>query len=73
MWAASGTTAPVRLFNDLQMSIPLPNSINQFWLEYNTSTSALQPGRGYIHSWVRNFVGRRGAADMDLLLSQEGL
>lgn len=73
MWAASATVAPVRLFNDLQMSIPLPNSINQFWLEYNTSTSALQPGRGYIYSWVRNFVGRRGAADIDLLLSQEGL
>jgi hypothetical protein len=63
MWLADQTHDPVQVFDKLQLSIKptgtRPNSVDYLWLEYNTSTNALKPGRGAMTTYMRNFVALR--------------
>lgn len=54
MWAADEQTDPVQILDRLQLNT-LFGKIDQFWLEYNTSTAPVV-GRGPLVSYVRNIA-----------------
>ena len=72
LWVADETQAPVLLFDRLLIK---PNfklgatGWDQFWFEYNTSTSVF-PIRGDLVGYVRNVVMLRGAPDVASLLQR---
>jgi hypothetical protein len=72
MWVADETRDPVKLFDRLPLSVrptgTRPNTIDYFWLEYNTSDNALKPGRGSMVAYMRNFVALQDAASPTALL-----
>jgi hypothetical protein len=74
MWVADETHAAVKVFDQLQLSVrpggTRPNSIDAFWLEFNTSANALPEGRGELTAYMRNFVALRDVADVRTLLQQ---
>ena len=57
VWVADELTGPVQLLNGIQIDA-INGTIDEFWLEYNTSTAPLS-GRGDLVSYVRNLVMMR--------------
>lgn len=71
MWAADFETGPVLLVNRVPLSLPANgNSIQTFWLEYNTSFNGMPAGRGPLTFYARNFVALRDVADINPLLEK---
>lgn len=69
LWVADAQTDPVQILDRLQVKA-INGTIEKFWLEYNTSTSAVLKGRGPLVSYVRNIVMLRDVADPALLLKR---
>jgi hypothetical protein len=72
-WVADETTGPVQVLRGLKLSViptgGLPNSIADFWLEFNTSTEAfLRPDSRDLVAYVRNFVALKDVGDVSNLL-----
>lgn len=65
LWAADASTGPVLIYDRLQVR-PSPQSTSasweSFWLEFNTSTAAVKPGRPSLVAYVRNVVALKGTA-----------
>jgi hypothetical protein len=66
LWVADSTRGPVHIFDGLQVSVL--RGIQNFWVEYNTSTDAVAPGRGPLVSYIRNVVMLRDVANRDRLM-----
>ncbi len=65
VWASDEVQEPVLLYNGLQMSVRTtaggigntpPRTIQQFWIEYNTSTDGVPDTRGDMVSYIKNFA-----------------
>jgi hypothetical protein len=71
MWFADEQQAPMQIYKDLLLSVrPKVNTVQDFWLEFNTSTDSYVrgPGQRNFVSYVRNFVALRNTADITSLL-----
>ena len=76
MYMADEGRDPVMLYNRLPMHLPIDHatearrgSMGRFWLEFNTSTSALtRSDQRDLIAYVRNFVVLRNASDVSSLL-----
>jgi hypothetical protein len=73
MWVADETRDPVQVLFNVPISVPpggkFPNSIQKFWLEFNTSTDDyLRLDNRPLVSYVRNFVALRDNDDPRNLL-----
>ena len=72
-WMADESTNPVQIYKNIPLSVrttsKIPNSIESFVLEFNTSTAAYVRGdmRDLVN-YVRNFVALRDAGDPSGLL-----
>jgi hypothetical protein len=69
LWMADEQQAPMQVYKDLPLSVR-PKMIQDFWLEFNTSTDSYVRGPGqrdYV-AYVRNFVALRNTADVSSLL-----
>lgn len=71
LWAADEKTGPVLIYDRLKVR-PSPKSATasweSFWLEYNTSTNPVRPGRPPLVAYARNVVALVGLADPRPLL-----
>jgi hypothetical protein len=63
LWVADVNTDPVQVLDGRQMATALSGNIEEFYLEYNTSTGEVIPGRGDLVSYVRNIVILKDVAD----------
>jgi len=70
LWVADEGRDAVKIFDRLPMNVP--GSIAQFILEFNTSTNDLQPGRGALVAYVRNWVALRDPLEVTGLLQRPG-
>jgi hypothetical protein len=61
LWVADETTGPVQLLDRIQLDA-INGKIDQFYLEYNTSTSPPE-GRGPLVAYVRNLVMMRNVVN----------
>jgi hypothetical protein len=73
MWVADETRDPVQVLFNVPISVPpsgkFPNSIQKFWLEFNTSTDDyFRLDNRPLVSYVRNFVALRDNDDPRNLL-----
>lgn len=67
LWLADERRKPVALYEKARIK-PNGSGWDRLWLEYNTSTSQLKPGRGELVSYVRNVVVLRLAGDVRPIL-----
>jgi hypothetical protein len=70
MWVADETRDPVRIFDNIQLSVR-PNSgfsVDEFWLEFGSSANELEPGRGPMTAYARNFVALRDVSNPTSLM-----
>jgi hypothetical protein len=71
LWVADATTGPVLIYDHLQVR-PSPQSTTAswegFWLEFNTSTLAVKPGRPSLVAYARNVVMLKGVSNVGSLL-----
>lgn len=72
LWVADETREAVQLFEKeaVRPNRPKGKGWDRFWLEYNTSTSAVKPKRGDLVSYVRNVVVLRFVGDPAGLLER---
>jgi hypothetical protein len=75
MWVADETHDPVQTLMNVPVSVrptgKTPNSIQKFWLEFNTSTDAYtRLDNRELVAYVRNFVALRDTADPRPLLAR---
>ena len=79
LWIADPTKGPVLAFDRLLITPNLPGGgggagssdrWESFWLEYNTSSNQLPPGRGPLVAYARNVVMLRGVSDVAGLLER---
>jgi hypothetical protein len=71
MWVADEQQEPVLVYNDLMLSVrPKTNRIDNFWLEFNTSTDKYLRGAGQrdFVAYVRNFAVLRNPSNVSSLL-----
>jgi hypothetical protein len=71
LWAADEDRGPVQLYNRLQVTL-WPPGVQKFWLEFNTSTNEVKPGRPDLVAYMRNVVILRdvGYANVPKLLQR---
>jgi hypothetical protein len=68
LWVADEQNAPVQVYKDLLVSVrPKVNTVQNFWLEFNTSTDSYVRGLGArdFVSYVKNVVALKGALGTD--------
>lgn len=72
MWVADEVQSPVKIYDRIPMSIKPGFGIDQFWLEFDTSTDILRPGRTTdfrdLVAYVKNLVVLRNPGDVTPLL-----
>jgi hypothetical protein len=69
LWISDETTAPVKVFDGVTMSVGgTPPTISSWWFEQNTSQDRYRGARRDLVSWVRNFVALQDPADVTSLL-----
>jgi hypothetical protein len=65
LWAMDALTTTL-IYDRLQVR-PSPSSTlagwESFWLEFNTSTAAVKPGRPPLVAYARNLFWRKGVTD----------
>jgi hypothetical protein len=68
LWAADTSRDPVQILDKALVQPKSGTRWDQFWLEYNTSTDAIKPGRPNLVSYCRNVVMLQGLSDPTPLL-----
>ncbi len=69
MWMADEARGPVQLFKQEAIK-PKGKGWDRLWLEYNTSTNGVKPGRGELVSYVRNVVVLKPLGDVSTILQR---
>lgn len=72
LWVADENNNPVLLIDRVIIGPNMPgwDFWNSFWLEYNTSTNEIPPGRGALVGYVRNIAMLRDPANVTSLLQR---
>jgi hypothetical protein len=70
LWIADPGRGPVQIFNRLAFTVL--GGVDRFWLEFNTSTEPVAPGRGPLVAYVRNVVMLRDAPNPTSLMQRPG-
>jgi hypothetical protein len=64
-WVADEATNPVQIYSRIPVSLPSPNTIERFWLEFNTSTDMFtRSDMRDLVAYVRNVAVLRDVADV---------
>lgn len=68
LWVADENNDPVRLLDRRQLTVD--KSVDEFWLEYNTSSNQRPKGRGPLVAYARNVAMLRNVQDVPALLKR---
>ena len=70
LWVADSGRDAVKIHDRFPWRRDAPGRIENFWLEYNTSTDYVNPTRGPITNYVRNVVVLRDVTNPTALLQR---
>jgi hypothetical protein len=70
LWMADVNRGPVKVLDRVPWKRDVSGKIEKFWIEFNTSTDEVAPGRGALVNYVRNVAMLRDVADPTTLLQR---